>query len=450
MIGMNIKSATEACGGRLLGNGEINKELREIVIDSRIIQPGDLFAAYVGEKTDGHRFVSSAFDKGAACCLVSRPVEDENRPCILVEDVQKAVEDIARECRKRFSTPIIGVTGSVGKTTAKEMVYAVLSRKYSVHKTEMNFNNQIGVPMTLSGITPEHDLAVVEMGIQDFGDMALLADIARPDVGLFTTIGRAHLEFLHDLKGVLKAKTEMLDYMKPDAPIILNGDDEMLRSFSCSHPVLYYGFGENCDVRAENTASVSPLLTTCDICFNGKRLKVSIPAYGKHMVYAALEGVCAGILYGLSDEEIVNGIASYKVVGRRGEVTDNGFITVIDDCYNANPDSLSLGIESLSEFSSRKVCILADMLEQGENSAMFHCDCGRLAKNKGIDLVLACGEMCRYLCDGAGDIAHWYASPEEMKNALPGLLKQGDVILVKASHGMHLETISEFLKAYTG
>ncbi|MCI6487654.1 MAG: UDP-N-acetylmuramoyl-tripeptide--D-alanyl-D-alanine ligase, partial [Clostridiales bacterium] len=385
MRGMTISRAAAVCGGRICGEGDLGAELGSVVIDSRAVSAGDFFVAYKGERVDGHDYISAAFDRGAVCCLAQRVPEGETRPVILVPDVQTALEQICAEYRRDLRLPVIGITGSVGKTSAKEMISAVLSQRLNVLKTDKNLNNQIGVPMTISRIRPEHQAAVVEMGISGFGEMSVLARIARPDMAVFTLIGHAHLEFLHDLDGVLRAKTEMLDFMADDAPVLINGDDEKLRGLQCRQKKISFGLGENCDIRAENIRLGESGETFCDIVYGERRIPVEIRAYGRHMIYAALEGAAVGLLMGLSDGEIVRGVASFETVGRRAAVCDTGFITLIDDSYNANPDSVKCGIDSLMKMPGRHVCILGDMLELGEGSGEMHFDVGRYAGEKGAE-----------------------------------------------------------------
>lgn len=443
---MTVSMAAAACGGRLMNcdNGEL--PLGRVIIDSRAVRPGDLFAAYRGEKTDGHAYMNKALENGAACCLAEYVPEGVNGPVILTENVQTALEKICAVYRASLDIPVVGITGSVGKTTAKEMVSAVLSRRFNIHKTEGNLNNQIGVPMTVSGIEAEHEAAVVEMGISGFGEMTLLAKIARPTIALFTVIGHAHLEFLHDLEGVFRAKTEMLALMPEDGTVVYNGDDEMLRKLSCPQRLVSYGMGENCMVRAVDVEFLPEGRTRCNILYEGRKLRADIPAYGQHMVYAALEGAAVGFVMGLSDSEIESGIAAYQTVGRRGLVTDTGFVTLVDDSYNANPDSMRCSIDSLTELDGRRVCVLADMLEMGPDSKQMHYEVGRYAREKGVDLVIACGNFGREIVNGAGDIGRYYQSCDELIEALPGLIEKGDRVLVKASRGMHLERAADAIK----
>ncbi len=446
MRGMTISRAAAVCGGRLCGEGDFGAELGSVVIDSRAVSAGDFFVAYKGERVDGHDYISAAFDRGAVCCLAQRVPEGETRPVILVPDVQTALEQICAEYRRDLRLPVIGITGSVGKTSAKEMISAVLSQRLNVLKTDKNLNNQIGVPMTISRIRPEHQAAVVEMGISGFGEMSVLAKIARPDMAVFTLIGHAHLEFLHDLDGVLRAKTEMLDFMADDAPVLINGDDEKLRGLQCRQKKISFGLGENCDIRAENIRLGESGETFCDIVYGERRIPVEIRAYGRHMIYAALEGAAVGLLMGLSDGEIVKGIASFETVGRRAAVCDTGFVTLIDDSYNANPDSVKCGIDSLMKMPGRHVCILGDMLELGEGSGEMHFDVGRYAGEKGAELVLTSGPLSKETCRGAGERGRHFATREELIAALPGLIQKGDRVLVKASLGSRFDQISEALK----
>lgn len=446
MKAITVKQAAALVSGELCGVGDFEKSLGAIVTDSRAVREGDVFAAFVGEHTDGHAYISTALDKGAACCIAQRVPEGETRPVIVVENVQTAIETLAAAYRETLSIPVIGITGSVGKTSAKEMISAVLSRKYSVLKTDKNFNNQIGVPMTVSRIEAEHEAAVIEMGISDFGEMSGLARIVRPTIGVFTIIGHAHIEFLHDLNGVLRAKTEMLDYMDEGAPVVMNGDDALLAAFSCRQKKILFGLGENCDLRAENIRVNGVDGMHCDIVYADRRFAADIPAFGKHIVYAALEGAAVGILLGMSDDEIAAGIASYKTVGRRAAVCDTGTVTLIDDCYNANPDSVKSGIDSMLTVAGRHVCVLGDMLELGENENEMHRAIGEYALQAGVDLVLTAGVRSTHTARGAGSIGVHYNTREELIKALPGHIRKGDVVLVKASHSQKFEEVSEAIK----
>lgn len=418
--------------------------ISSITTDSRSVTPGALFAAIAGARADGHSFLSSTQEKGAVCALVEHPVTDCSLPQILVPSTEAALRQIAAYYRRQFSIPFVGVTGSVGKTTAKEMIASVLSQSRSTLKTEKNFNNELGVPITLFRLRDEHEAAVVEMGISDFGEMTRLTDMVAPDVAVFTLIGDSHLEFLGDRKGVLAAKSEIVKGMKPEALVIANGDDELLKDADFGRRTLLFGLGAHCHVRAENIRSTGDFGTCCDICYLDRRIPVQIPSYGQHMVYAALMGAAVGLHFGLSDDQIAAGISGFENVGHRNRVIKTESITIIDDCYNSNPSSARSAIVSMKDLPGRHVCILGDMLELGPTERELHRELGRFAAEQGC-LVLACGELSRSLAEGAGEKALWFETVQELLRRLPEIVSEGDSILVKASRRMQFEQISEFL-----
>lgn len=446
MFGLTVSEAAAICGGSVHypDGGFEDAELRRIVIDSRSVRSGDLFAAYKGEKVDGHNYISSALSSGAACAMAERLPPDPEGPVILVQDVQEAVEQIAGAFRKRLEIPVVGIVGSVGKTTAKEMVWSVLSEHFNAYKTEGNLNNTIGVPMTVSGIGEEHEAAVIELGINHFGEMEHLGRVSRPDFLLYTLIGHAHLEFLGDLDGVLKAKTELLPYLPADGTVIINGDDPYQRKISCPQAIVSYGLGEDCAVRAGEIVHGDQGIS-CTISYSDRLLHAEIPAIGDHMVYAALEGAAVGFLLGLSDDEIERGIAHYRTVGRRQSITDTGFVRLIDDCYNANPDSLKSSIRTLCSMPGRKVCILGDMLELGEDSPAMHREVGRFAAETGCDQLIVSGKLAGNYAEGFGG-GYFFSSKSELISALPGLLQENDTVLVKASLGSAFAEVSDAIK----
>ena len=447
MRGINVKQAAAITGGSLSGRGDAERELRGLVIDSRLVREGFAFAAIAGEHVDGHDYVEKAFELGASCCIVEHDIPDVSGCLIVVDSTAKAMARLAEAYRKTLDIPVIGITGSVGKTTAKEMVSAVLSQRFKVLKTDKNFNNELGVPLTIFRIEPEHEAAVIEMGISDFGEMSRLAQMVRPTDAVYTLIGNAHLDRLHDRSGVFRAKTEMLEYMPDDGTVFLNADDDLLSTCSCRQSKVFYGLGDKADIRAENIKSDGAALQSCDIISGKRRIQVSIPAYGRHMVYAALEGAAVGMKFGLSDDEIIRGIAAYETVGRRANVIDTGYITIIDDCYNANPDSVKCAIDSMSDSTGRRVCVLGDMLEMGTARAERHADIGRYAAVHGVELLLCVGEMSENTARAAEGIASLHFEDNaSLIAALPELIKKGDTVLVKASHSMKLEEISEALK----
>ena len=443
---MTLSAAAAACGGELKNCPDPGRTIGRAVVDSRTIREGDLFVAYRGERTDGHRYIQAALEKGAVCALAEYLPEEVTGPVLLVPDVQQALEKICAAYRDTLTIPVIGITGSVGKTTAKEMIAAVLSRRFRVLKTEGNFNNQIGVPMTVSRIEREHEAAVVEMGISGFGEMTALAKIAKPTIGVFTIIGHAHLEFLHDLAGVFRAKTEMLDFLPPDGTVICNGDDAYLKTIRCPQRLLRFGTGADCEIRAEGIELLPDGRTRCRILYGDRVIRAEIPAFGRQMIYAALEGAAVGIAMGLTDQEIEAGIADFSNVGRRSAVTVTDSLTLIDDSYNANPDSMRCAVDSLMQTPGRHVCLFSDMLEMGPESAEMHRSLGEYAKEKGVALVAAYGPFGREIAAGAGENGRFFADRESMIAALPTMLQKGDVVLVKSSKGMQIGPVADAVK----
>ena len=444
MRGITVKEAADICGGKLSGEGK--SEILSVCIDSRKVEKGSMFAALKGERVDGHDYMAKAFELGASCCIAERIPEGVSGDVILVADVAAALKALAENYRQRFDIPVIGIAGSVGKTTAKEMVASVLSQRFNVLKTEKNLNNELGVPLTIFRIEPEHEAAVIEMGISDFGEMTRLAKMVRPTMAVYTLIGHAHLEHLQDRQGVIRAKTEMLDYMPENGTVFMNGDDDLLAAFECRQEKVLFGTAENSAVRAENVHYDDNMQLCCTVVCGERRIEVKTPAYGQHMVYAALEGAAVGIRMGLSDEEIIRGVWEFETVGRRASVVNTGFITLIDDCYNANPDSVKCGIASLAKSEGRKVCILGDMLEMGENKEALHAGVGRYAAENGIDFLLTVGELSQNTSKGADMPKMHFASNSELIAKLPELIRRGDTVLVKASHSMKFDEISEALK----
>ena len=447
MRGISVKQAAEIVNGKLYGTQGLDSEILGVTIDSRKVENGYMFAALKGEHVDGHDYIGKAFELGAVCCIAEKLPEDISGTVIIVPDVAAALKILAENYRKRFDIPVIGIAGSVGKTTAKEMIASVLSQKYNVLKTEKNLNNELGVPLTIFRIEPEHEVAVIEMGISDFGEMSRLAKMVRPTMAVYTLIGHAHLERLHDRNGVLKAKAEMLDFMPDDGTVFLNADDDLLAKLDCRQNKVLYGTKDNADVKAENILSDSLSGLSCDIVSGDRRIPVKVPSYGSHMVYAALEGAAVGLAMGLSNAQIAAGIAAYETVGRRANVCDTGFITLVDDCYNANPDSVMCAVDSLKSVDGRKVCILGDMLEMGENKAELHAKVGKYASDNGVDMLLTVGELSKNTCTAAEEISSLHFDTNaQLISRLPELIEKGDTVLVKASHSMKFDEISDALK----
>lgn len=444
-MNITLQEAAAACRGKLFGDGGM---ITGVTRDSRTVRPGDLFLCIKGANADGHDYAGKAFAAGAACCLAERPVK--GGAYILVDSVLDSVRYLASYYRSTLNIPIVGIVGSVGKTTAKEMTSAVLSVKYNVCKTPENLNNELGVPLTVMSIGPEHTAAVIEMGISDFGEMSRLAEIVRPQICVLTSIGYCHLENLIDLNGVMRAKGEVFDYMPKNGVAVLNGDDSILNAYSPKIKKITYGLSAGCDIVGEDVVSLGLAGSDFVVASSNGRFRAHTGAYGVHTVTAALAASAVGYLMGLTGEQIAQGIGRYKTVGGRAAVINTGAITVINDCYNANPNSVKAGILSLTAASGRKTAVLGDMLELGGASPALHRSVGVFAAENGIDLLLCCGAEGKYIYDGyrsaGGGESAYFDSKEQLAEKLPQYLKKGDTVLVKASHGMGFDYIVNYLE----
>ena len=469
MKNMTLENIAAACGGSLYmeqaglsaachkASGDSAGTQREascVVIDSRKLEPGGVFVAARGERVDGHDFIPQAAEKGALGIVCEKPPKGGEAPYILVDDSFKALRDIAEYYRRQLTIPVIGITGSVGKTSTKEMIAGVLSQGFQTLKTEGNFNNEIGLPLTVLRIRPEHEAAVVEMGISDFGEMHRLSRIAHPDICVMTNIGQCHLENLGSREGILRAKSEIFDFMNPDGHIFVNGDDDMLLTVKAkgkNRPVRF-GMDPANDVYASGVESLGLAGLRAVVHMDTWAFPVDIPLPGAHMVYNALAAAAVGKCLGLSREQIRSGIAGVAAVNGRSHVISLATCTVIDDCYNANPVSMRAAIDLLSAAFTRKVAVLGDMFELGEREREMHGEIGAYCVEKGIDVIICTGELSRFAYEeacrrrGNADCVYYFRTRDEMMSELPGILRQGDSILVKASHGMRFETVVELLQ----
>ena len=451
MKDMTLENIACACHGSYYGPQERKRECVEgIAIDSRQIEPGWLFVATKGERVDGHSFVGQVMEKGALCVLVEKK-PDIDCPYILVDDSFQALKDIAAFYRSRLSCKVVGITGSVGKTSTKEMIAGVLSAKYNVLKTAGNFNNEVGVPLTLFRLREEHEVAVVEMGISDFGEMSRLTTMVRPDISVITNIGECHLENLGDRDGVLKAKTEIFEGLADDGYAVLNGQDDKLLTIKEVKGKAPRFFGAD-DCYAEHIVSKGLLGSTCVIHCEDMTVNADIRVQGVHQVKNAMAAVCVAKILGLKKEEMERGIKSVVALAGRGEIIAGDRFTLIDESYNANPVSMKATLDALSQTEGRRVAILGDMFELGENSDALHREVGSYAKATGIDLLICIGENARHIYEGANEsqkesttvVCH-FAGKEEFIKQKEELLQTGDTILIKASHGMHFETLKKEL-----
>lgn len=452
MKAMSLREIASAVGGRYCGDeSKLGLEVNGVAIDSRKVEEEYLFVPIKGARVDGHDFIPQVMEKGALCTLSEHPLEGAWYPYILVDSCQQALKDLAEHYRNALGIKVVGITGSVGKTSTKEMIASVLSQKYKVLKTEGNFNNEIGLPLTIFNIREEHEVAVLEMGISEFGEMHRLTKMARPDICVITNIGLCHLENLGDRDGILRAKTEMFDYMQPDARIILNGEDDKLITVKEreGYAPLYFGLSEGMDAYADNVQSLSLKGTACTLHIGEEILDVTIPIPGHHMVYNALAGALVGQELGLSGDELKAGIESLTPVSGRNNLIETESLFIIDDCYNANPVSMKASLDVLATVSGRKVAILGDMFELGADERKLHYEVGQHAAEKGIDLVICIGGLSEETAKGASGaeavVTHFGTKAEFLARAAELLCKE-DTVLVKASHGMGFAEIVEKLQ----
>ena len=450
---MTIQEIAAAVEGVWWNPREEMPAVTAVCTDSRKITPGCLFLPWVGEKFDGHDFIDAALDAGAAGCLCAKLPQDirPDKFYIKVADTRLALRALASAYRDKFDIPVVQITGSVGKTTTKEMIASVLGAGFRVLKTEGNFNNDIGTPLTLLNLTDEHEAAVIETGMNHFGEIEYLGAMVRPDVAVISNIGDAHIEFLGSREGILKAKCEIFAHLKEGGVAVLNGDDSLLDTVEVPFKTVRCGQGEDSQVRVTEITDLGVDGITCTVVTEKDTYALTIPAPGEHMVYSASIAVAVGEVLGLGHDEIVRGVAAYEPTGSRMRVVrlPEGRI-ILDDCYNANPQSVTAALEVLAKTAcDRQVAVLGDMGELGELTSQAHYNMGALAAMLGIDHVVAIGEKAARIADGTalggGEVLH-FAAKEEAMDTLAELLEPNTVMLVKASHSMQFGTLVRWLQ----
>ena len=451
---LTLGNIVKACKGKYFGDHSLlDQNIENVTTDSREVVKDSLFIAFKGLKVDGHSFIEGAFRSGAVCCISEHEIDAPAGAVIVVESSYQALRDIAAFYRSTLNIPVIGITGSVGKTGTKEMIASVLSQKFNVHKTEKNYNNDIGLPQTLLKIRSEHEIAVVEMGINHFGEMRVLAEIARPNVVVMTNIGPCHLENLIDLDGVLRAKSEVFEYVNPEGAVFLNGDEPPLCEVKSANGIkpVFFGFKTSLDYYADHFSRSDTEGSSCMIHNGSASIPITINAPGKHMVYHALAAAAVGKYFGLFDEDIHNGISAIRPESGRNNLIHVNGITLIDGCYNASPVSMKSSVDILSAYNGRKICILGDMFELGKNSEALHFEVGEFIAGKNIDLLLTAGTLAENIARGASENESLeiisYETKEALIKDLTRLIKAGDTILLKASHGMHFDAIIQYMSS---
>lgn len=444
-----VAALCAAVGGKLL-SGDSAAIVTGVTTDSRAASDGQLFIPLTGERFDGHAYIDGALSAGAAGCLTARVPEtmQPGKFYIQVADTRLALKALAVWYRSRFTLPVVQITGSAGKTTTKEMVAAVLSRRYDTLKTQANFNNDIGTPLTLLGLAPQHQAAVIETGMNHFGEIRYLGEMVRPDIAVITNVGDAHIENLGNTRqGILQAKCEIFENLAPDGIAVLNGDDPLLDTVTLPQTILRCGRGEGCSVRVTDVddRGIEGIACTVTTAKASYRLMTASP--GGFMIYPMAMAAAIGEALGLTGEEIAAGVAAYVPTGSRMHIIrlPEGRL-LIDDCYNANPQAMTEALRLLAVTQTRRrAAVLGDMGELGELTVSAHRAIGALTGELHLDSVIAIGEKARDIASAAPN-AQWFPSVEDALPAVRAAFTGGTAMLVKASHAMHFENIVKELE----
>jgi len=420
-------------------------EITGICTDSREVGEGFLFVALEGERTDGHKYINSALASGAAFALAEKDGDYPAEKVLRVKSTLKALMDMAGYYRSKYSPLVVGLTGSVGKTTTKEMTAAVLESKYRTIKTIGNRNNEIGGPATIMTIAADTQAAVIEMGMSDFGEIAALCKAAKPDIGIITNIGVSHIQNLGSRENILKAKLELADALADSSPLFICADNDMLAGFSCPRlDVVRYGIdAADCQIRGKIIRE-TPQGTDFVIEYNGNSIDAFVPGAGRHLVENALAAFGVGVWAGVEPKAAADAIKGYVPSGMRQRVVEHGGVTVVEDCYNASPDSMAAALAALGKMpcKGRKIFVAADMLELGEIALESHLQTGRLAAQYGADVLFCFGELSKNCLKGAqekGLEAYHFTDKTELAKAITQYADKGDVLWFKGSRGMMLE-----------
>ena len=451
---LTLRKIAEACHGTVAPEAE-TVTVTGVQSDSRRVRPGDLFVAIKGEKADGHDFVAMAASLGAKAALVARPVEAPI-PTILVADTIRAYGDLAAAYREHAGITVIGITGSVGKTTTKEMTACLLARSFHTARTEGNHNNNLGLPMTILDMPDDTEVAVLEMGMNHFGEMAYLTSIARPDIAIITNIGTMHIEHLGSREGILQAKLEIFRGVPKNGVGVFNGDEPLLWNVRADggHKKYYFGIeNHTCDVLATDIQELEDGMRFVVSGF-GHRFELFVPVLGRHTVYNALAAVTAALLLKIPPETIQAQISGFQNTGMRQKIYERDGFTIIEDCYNAGPESMEAALNVLGErpCQGRRIAVLGDMLELGNCSMAEHYKVGRQVASRA-DLFFAYGPDAERMVTGAitggmpANCVWHFDNQEQMAKMLRSRAKPGDLLLFKASNGMRLERVLQmFLK----
>ena len=438
-------------------NPNLFRKISDVSIDSRKLKEGDLFFAIKGENFDGHNFVDEVISKGASAVVIEKKYlekfKDKNYPLVVVEDTTKALGELARIYRDKFNVKVIGLTGSNGKTTTKEMIAEVLSTKFKTLKTEGNLNNNFGVSLNLFRLQKSHQVAVIEMGINHFGEMKTLCEIANPDFGIITNIGTAHIEFLKNREGIAEEKGKLFKYLKEKNGFgFINSDEELIKQQARGFKKkLTFGFNSKADVRGKVLSLNNLAQPVLRVTYRNKSVVINLPTFGIHTAQNALCAAAVGLKFGVSLRKIKSALESFKSYDKRMQVIDLDGYTIINDAYNANPDSMRMAIQTMKLMNGyfQKLAVLGDMLELGEYSEKYHRELAHYLKENGIQKVFFFGELTKSSFEEALKLeldAKHFDDKKQIADEIKNTLPEGSLILLKGSRKMKMEEIIDYLK----
>jgi len=447
---MQVKEIVKAVHGELLQGSE-KTMITSFSNDTRTLEKGALYIPIIGEVFDGHTFINNAYENGAIATFSSNRKDNYPQDLIViyVEDTRKALQDLAHYKRMNQQVKVVGITGSVGKTSTKDMIASVVSTKYKTLKTIGNYNNDIGLPLTILRLQ-EEEVMVLEMGMNALNEITLLSQIARPDIAVITNIGSSHIGNLGSRENILKAKLEIIDGINQNGQLIVNGDNDLLRKYyqekpQTSYQVICYGYQNSNEIMATNLD-----IQETRSSFDYKQTRFTINVAGAHFVSNALASIAVGEAFNIALEDIKKGIETFELTKNRSDILElNKGITIIDGTYNANADSMKASLDVLSNYKDRrKIAVLADMLELGEYTVSLHEEVGRYALKKDIDMLIAIGELSKSIIQGASGLkqCHWFMNKEEAIRFLMEIIDDNDVILLKGSNAMNLKEVVSKLK----
>lgn len=455
-----IADVISATKGNLIC-GDLNATITKVSTDTRTLSEGSFFVAMKGESFDGHAFLEQAKKQGAIGCLVQQEVkadiQSDGFAIIQVADTKLGLAQIAATYRRMFEGRVCAVTGSVGKTSTKDMIASVLSKRFCVHKTQGNFNNEIGLPLTILGLQEEHTALITEMGMRGLGEIDYLANVAKPDVGVITNIGVSHIERLGSQENIFKAKSEIIPHIKQGGTLIINYDDPWLcniQSYEHIHVMRFSIENSQADVYAQNVKiSEDGQSTTFELHIKNMPYEIyiaKVPVLGLHHVANALCAVCVGLLFQMTVSDMLDGIESFKLSGMRQEITiSKSNVKIINDAYNASPDSMKASLSMLGQMpcKGKKIAVLGDMFELGENSPSYHMQVGEFLQTIDVSHVITVGDLARYIgmpLEGK-QVIH-FDTKEDAGAYICSLATAEDIVLIKASRGMQLEEIAALLQ----